>query len=116
MRKQRKNARNPQDIGFGSRVSAVLDNPPWRFLATLFAHTINLEGVAASLVVVFATDLLLQFIHFRREELNRAAAVGADHVVMAAAVVLVLITRDAVVKGHFAGESALGKKFEGAVH
>ena len=34
---------------------------------------------------------------------------------MAAAVVLVLVTGDAVVEGHFAGEPAFGQQFQGAI-
>ena len=40
---------------------------------------------------------------------------GADHVVMAAAVVLVLVAGDAVVKGDFAGQAALGQQLQRAV-
>lgn len=36
-----------------------------RFVAAFFADTVDLEGVARRLVVEFAPDLLLDFVHFR---------------------------------------------------
>ncbi len=65
--------------------------------------------------MVLASDLLLDFSYFLGEKFDRSAALGADHVVMAAAVVLVLITRNAVVKGDFASQSATGEELECAV-
>ena len=75
-------------------------------LAAVFADTVNLEGVTRGQVAVFAADFLLQVIDFLRKEFYRTAAPGADHVVVAAAIVLVLVAGDAVVKGNFAGEAA----------
>ena len=63
-------------------------------------------------VVVFASDLAFELAYFLREKFHGTAAVGADHVVMAAAIVLVFVSSDAVVKGDFAGESALGEEFQ----
>jgi hypothetical protein len=71
--------------------------------------------VAGGGVVVPAADFLLQLVHFARKKFHRTAALGADHVVMAAPVVLVLVAGDAVVEGDFAGQSALGQQFERAV-
>src|SRR5271166_4793046 len=84
-------------------------------LAAVFANTINLEGMTGRRVIVSAADFLLQLVHFAGKELHRTAAFGADHVVMAAPVVLMLVAGDAVVKGNFAGQSALGQQFERAV-
>jgi hypothetical protein len=84
-------------------------------LLTFFANTINLEGVASGYVMVLASDLLLDFSDFLGEKLDRGAALRAHHVVMTAAVVLVLITGNAVVEGDFAGKSATGEELEGAV-
>src|SRR5277367_2993515 len=66
-------------------------------------------------VVVSAADFLLQLVDFMREKLNRTAALGAHHVVMAAPVVLMLEARDAVVKSDLAGQPALGQQFQSAV-
>ena len=65
---------------------------------------------------MFATDFFFQFVHFAREKFHRAATFSADHVMVAAAVVLVLVARDAIVKRNFAGQAAFGKKLQGAVH
>ena len=85
-------------------------------VAAIFANPIYLEGVARREVVILAADFLFELSYFLREKFHGTPAFGADHVVMAAAVVLMLVTCDAVVKGDLAGESAFGQKFEGAVH
>src|SRR5580704_670853 len=85
------------------------------FLAAVFAESVNLESMAGGGVVVFASDLLLQSIHFRREELHRTAAFGAYHVMVAAAVVLMLVSRNPIVESYFAGQSTLGQQLQGAV-
>ena len=88
--------------------SSGLDNSASiRFLSALFADAIDLESVARSDVVMLAPDLLLDLSHLLREKLYRSAAFGADHVVMAAAVVLVLVARDAIVKGHLARQARI---------
>jgi hypothetical protein len=84
-------------------------------LATVFADSVNLKCVSRSEVVILAADLLLEFADFLREKFHGTAALGADHVVMAATVVLVLVAGDAVVKGDFAGQATLGEKFQRAV-
>ena len=83
-------------------------------LAAVFADAIDLEGVARGEVVVSASDLLLELADFLRKEFDGAAAFGADHVVMAAAVVLMLVAGNAVVEGDLTGESALGEKISSA--
>ena len=60
----------------------------------------------------FAADLLLELADFLRKELHRTAAVRTDHVVMAAAIVLMLVAGNPVVKGHLAGQSALGQQLQ----
>jgi len=65
---------------------------------------------------MLAPDLLLDFPHLGRKEFHGRAALCADHVVMAAALVLVLVAGDAVVKSDFAGEAALGEKLERAIN
>ena len=66
--------------------------------------------------VVAAADFLLQLADFRREKLNRTAAIGADHVVMTATIVLVFVAGDPVVKSHFAGQAAFRQKLERSVN
>src|SRR6266446_8836272 len=91
------------------------DRPSIVLFAAVLANTINLEGVTGRGVVVSAADFLLQLIHFAGKELHRTPAFGADHVVMAAAVVLMLVAGDAVVEGDFAGQSTPGEQLERAV-
>jgi len=71
--------------------------------------------VAGGAVVVAAADVFFEFPDFVGKEFDRAAAIGADHVVVAAAIVLVLVARDAVVEGDFAGKVALGEQLQGAI-
>jgi hypothetical protein len=87
-----------------------LDQPSLIVFPALFANTVNLESMAGGLVVVFAAYFLLQPVHFRGEEFDRSAAIGAHHVVMTAAIVLVFVAGNAVVEGDFAGQSAFGKQ------
>jgi hypothetical protein len=65
--------------------------------------------------VIAASDFLFEYPDFLRKKFYRAAALGADHVVMAAAVVLVLEARNPIVKGDFAGQSAFGEQFQRAI-
>jgi len=71
--------------------------------------------MAGRAVVEFAAYFLLQTVDFRGEKLDRTAAPGADHVVVAAAVVLMLETGLAVVEFNFAGQTAFGEQLERAV-
>ena len=59
--------------------------------------------------MIFTADLLLQLADFRGKELYRTPAIGAHHVMMAATVVLMLVTGNTVVEGDFAGEAAFGQ-------
>jgi hypothetical protein len=83
--------------------------------AAVFANSINLEGVASGEVAVFAAYFLLEAADILREKFDRTAAVGADHVVMAATVVLVLVAGNTVVEGDLAGQAALRQQFQRAV-
>jgi hypothetical protein len=83
--------------------------------AAVFADSINLKSVAGREVVILAADFLLELADFLGKEFDRTAAVGADHVMMAAAIVLVLVAGDAVMEGDFAGQAALCQQFESAV-
>ena len=83
--------------------------------AAVFANPINLKSVPGGEVVIFAADFLLELADLLGKEFDRTATVGADHVVMAATVVLVLVAGDAVVEGNFAGQAAFGEQLESAV-
>ena len=67
-------------------------------------------------VVVLAPDLALELADFLGEEFHRTSATGADHVMVAAAVVLVLVARNPIVKGNFTCESAFGEEFQRAIN
>lgn len=53
-----------------------------------------------------APNLLFDLSNFLREELYRSAALCADHVMMTAPVVLMLVAGDAIMKGDLAGQPA----------
>jgi hypothetical protein len=74
-----------------------------------------LESVTGGSVIVSVSDFLLQLLHFAGKKLHRTAALGADHVVMAAPVVLMLIPGDPIVESDLAGQSTLGKQLQCAV-
>lgn len=99
----------------GGRTLAPLHHPFSALFPAFLTHPINLKRMPRSAVVVASADIFFKLLDFVGEELDGAAAAGADHVVMAAAVVLVLVAGDAVVEGDFAGEVALGEELEGAV-
>ena len=64
---------------------------------------------------MFAADLLLDLSDLRRKKLYRRAALRTHHVVMAAAVVLVFVARDAVMESDFTRQAAASEKFERAI-
>src|SRR5579862_10026506 len=70
--------------------------------AALFAEPVDLESMASRLVMVLAPDLLLNPVHFRREEFHRGPAQRANHVMMAATVILMFEPRDSIMEGHLA--------------
>jgi hypothetical protein len=85
------------------------------FRATLFTNSIDLKGVPGGEIVIFLSNFLFQLAYFRREKLNGTSALRANHVVMAAAVVLMLVTGDTVVERNLAGKSTLGKQLQRAI-
>jgi hypothetical protein len=101
---------------FDCQRNSDLNDPPTTLLLAFVADAVDLEAVPRGEIVELLADLLLQLLQFRSEEFHRTTAFRADHVVMAAAVVLVLVARDAVVEGDFAGESAFGEKFQRPVN
>ena len=92
-------------------------NQPARsvLLAAILAEPINLKGVAGGGVMVPVSDLLLQAVDLGREKFYRTPAPGADHVMVAAAVVLVLLAGDAIMKSDLAGQAAFRQQFQSAV-
>jgi hypothetical protein len=106
----------------GQRVSACVEfggldkAPAIAFLPALFADAVDLKGMSSGYKVMFASDLLFEFAHFRREKFHRSTALRTHHVVMTAPVVLVLVARDAIVKSDLAGQPAIGQQFERPVH
>jgi hypothetical protein len=90
--------------------------PAIAFLAAIFADSVNLKGMSSGDVMMLASDLLLEFADFRREKFDRSAALRAHHVVMAAAIVLMLVAGDSVVERHFAGQSAICKQLQRAIN
>ena len=65
--------------------------------------------MTGGLVAVLVPDLALKLIEIGRKELHRTAALGANHVMVAAAIVLVLIAGNSVVECNHAGEATLGE-------
>jgi len=84
--------------------------------AAVLTNAVDLKIVASSVKMVFAPDLLLKLADFRRKELDRGAALGAHHVMVAAAVELVLVARHAVGKRNGAGQAAFRQKLERAIN
>jgi hypothetical protein len=84
-------------------------------LAAVFADSIDLKGVSSGEVAVPAANFLLELADFRGEELDGTATISANHVVVAAAVVLVLVAGNTVVEGDFAGQAALCQQLQRAV-
>src|ERR1035437_9862001 len=76
------------------------------------AYTVDLESVARRQVLVLAANFLLNAFDIARKELHRAAAFGANHVMMVAAIVLLFITGHAVIESNFAGQPALGQQLQ----
>ena len=82
----------------------------------LFTNPVDLKGMSCGQIVILAADLLFELADFLRKELDRTATLSANHVVMAAAVVLMLVARNPVVKGDFTRESTVGQQLERAIH
>src|SRR6516162_2023424 len=66
---------------------------------TSVANSVDLKGVSGGQVSVFTANL----------------ALDANHVMVVAAVVLVLVAGDAVIESNFACQAAVGEKLERAV-
>lgn len=84
--------------------------------AARFANAVDLKSMPCGEVVILEADFLLELADFLRKKLNRVTTLCANHVVMAAAVVLMFVTGDAVVEGDFAGQTAFRQQFQRAVY
>jgi hypothetical protein len=85
------------------------------FLAAILADAVNLKSVPGREVAVLASDFLLEPVHFVRKKLDRASALGADHMVMTAAVILMLVASNPVVESDLAGQSAFRQQLQRSV-
>jgi hypothetical protein len=75
-----------------------------------------LKRVSSGIEVVFAANFLLQFTNLGGEELNRDSALRANHVVMIAAIELVFVARNTVVKSDLTSQSTFGQQLERAIN
>ena len=92
---------------------AELDNSASiALLSAFFANAVDLERVTGGNVAVLAADFLLDLSNLLREKFDRGAALGTNHVVMTAAIVLVFVARYAVMKSHFAGQSTTRQQLQ----
>jgi hypothetical protein len=85
-------------------------------LSASVTDSINLKRVPSRQVAILLTDFPLKIFKAGRKEFDRTAALGAHHVVMASAVVLMLEAGDPIVKSDHAGKAAIGQEFQCAVN
>lgn len=85
-------------------------------LAAVLTDAIDLEIVTRCIKVVFAADLFFQFAYLRGEKLNRSATLSADHVMVAAAIKLVLVAGHSIREWDGAGQPAFGQKLKRTVY
>src|SRR6185312_13466304 len=64
---------------------------------------------------ILTADLFLNLGYFRREKLHRRSTFAAHHVMMAAPIELVLVTRHSVRKRNHTRQAALRKQLQGAI-
>jgi hypothetical protein len=100
---------------FAELSTGLNDSPSIVFLSAIFAHTIDLKSVAGGYVMVLVPNFVFNFPNFLREKFHRSSAFRAHHVVMTSPVVLVFVTRNAIVKGDFASQSAARQEFQSAI-
>ncbi len=87
-----------------------------RLLLARIAKPVDLESMPSGDVLMFPADFALDALDFRREELHRSAALCAHHVMVIAAIVLMLVAGNAVVERNLAGQTAFGQQLERAVY
>jgi hypothetical protein len=89
--------------------------PAIAFLPAIFADAVNLKRMSRGHVVMLSPYRLFKLAYFGRKKLYGSSALGAHHVMVAAAIVLVLVSRNAVMKRDFACQSAVGEQLQSAV-
>jgi len=100
---------------FAELLRGLDDSPSIVFLSAIFAHSINLKSVAGGYVMVLVPNFVFNFPDFLREKFHRSSTFGTDHMVMTTPVVLMFITRNAIVKGDFASQPAARQKLQRAI-
>ena len=96
----------------GELLSELDNSASIGFPSAFFAHAIDLESVAGREVMVPAANFPLDLSDLLREKFDGSAAIRAHHMVMTAAIVLMFITRDAVMKRDFTGQAATSQKLQ----
>ncbi len=81
----------------------------------MLADPVDLKSMPRRKVVILEADLLFELSDFLGKKLDGTPALRANHVVVAAAIVLMLVAGDAVVEGNFAGQAAFRQQFQRAV-
>ena len=102
--------RNNANISRGGLDSAAA------FLAANIAEPVNNEVFARGVKKLYSPNLLLHHYVLRRKKNDRRVTLRANHVVVIAAIELVLIARHAVRKRNGAGQAAFRQQFERAVN
>jgi hypothetical protein len=97
------------------RVARSLGGHSRASLAALLANTIDLESVPRGCIVVSTPDFLLQLVYLLGKKFNRTATLRADHVMVTAPVVLMLVPRYAIMKCNFAGQAAFRQQLKRAI-
>src|SRR3954451_18543112 len=60
--------------------------------------------------------LVLQRLDLRRKELDHTPALGTDHVIVMVVIVVMFVVGLVIAEPYLAGQTGLGKQFEGAVN
>src|SRR5579864_7644146 len=84
-------------------------------LAAVFTDPVNLKGMTSGVKMIPAANFLFQLSYFRRKEFDRSPAIGTHHMMMAAAVELVLVAGHSVMKSHLAGQATFRQQLQSSV-
>jgi hypothetical protein len=84
--------------------------------AAVLADSVNLECMPGGIKAMLARNVFLKLACFRGKELHGRSTVCTYHVMVAATIELVLVTRHAIMKCHLAGQPAFGQQLERAIH
>jgi hypothetical protein len=105
-----------QTVSAGAGLDELYESTAIASLPALFANAVDLKSMSSGYKMMFASNLLFELSHFRREKLHRGAALRTHHVMMTAPVVLMLVAGDAIMKRDFAGQAAVSQQFERPVY